>query len=120
MNVKLLIEQHLEFLSLKGGCTGSSESIRVKMPHYWKSHFTAQLFYASVMGFYKLGLFIFKLARFQLVSHADNLCKQFGPRSGRIQCQARSGSELLDTLMVFRKVFFSKTVDFEKNQQPTK
>ena len=26
MIVKLLTERHLEFLSLKGGCTGSSES----------------------------------------------------------------------------------------------
>ena len=26
MNVKLLTEHHLEFLFLKGGCTGSSES----------------------------------------------------------------------------------------------
>ena len=32
-SVKLLTEHHLEFLSLKGGCTGSSESIHVKMPH---------------------------------------------------------------------------------------
>ena len=30
MIVKLLNEQHLEFLSLKGGCTGSSESLLVK------------------------------------------------------------------------------------------
>ena len=37
MNVKLLTEHHLEFLSLKGGCTGSSESTLVKMPHCWKS-----------------------------------------------------------------------------------
>ena len=44
MSVKLLAEHHLEFLSLKGGCTGSSESIFVKMPHCWKSHVTAQLF----------------------------------------------------------------------------
>ena len=43
MSVKLLTEQHLEFLSLKGGCTGSSESARVKMPHCWKSHVTANL-----------------------------------------------------------------------------
>ena len=27
MSVKLLTEQHLECLSLKGGCTGSSESL---------------------------------------------------------------------------------------------
>ena len=43
MIVKLLTEQHLEFLSLKEGCTGSSESTLVKMPHCWKSHATAKL-----------------------------------------------------------------------------
>ena len=36
--VKLLTEHHLEFLSLTGGCRGSSESTLVKMPHCWKSH----------------------------------------------------------------------------------
>ena len=30
MIVKLLTEHHLEFISLKGGCTGSSESTHVK------------------------------------------------------------------------------------------
>ena len=43
MSVRLLTEHHLEFLSLKRGCTGSSESTVVKMPHCWKSHVTAQL-----------------------------------------------------------------------------
>ena len=43
MTVKLLTEQHLEFLSLTGGYTGLSESIRVKMPHCWKSHVAAQM-----------------------------------------------------------------------------
>ena len=43
MSVKLLSEQHLEFLSLKGDCTGSSESTVVTMPHYWKSHNVAQI-----------------------------------------------------------------------------
>ena len=32
MIVKLLVEHHLKFLSLKGGCIGSSESTLVKMP----------------------------------------------------------------------------------------
>ena len=41
MSVKLLNEHHLEFLSLKRGCTGSSESTLVKMPHCCKSHVTA-------------------------------------------------------------------------------
>ena len=44
MTVKLLTEQHLVFLSLKEGCTGSSESTLVKMPHYWKSHVAAQIY----------------------------------------------------------------------------
>ena len=43
MNVQLLAKHPLEFLSLKGGCTGWSESTLVKMPHCWKSHVTAQM-----------------------------------------------------------------------------
>ena len=43
MTVKLLTEQYLGFQSLKEGCTGSFESIFVKMRHCWKSHVTAQI-----------------------------------------------------------------------------
>ena len=43
MSVKLLTEHDLEFLSLKGGCTGSSESTLVKIPHCWKSHVAAPM-----------------------------------------------------------------------------
>ena len=43
MIVKLLTEHHLEFLSLKGDCRGSSESTHVKMPHCLKSHVLAKL-----------------------------------------------------------------------------
>ena len=42
MIVKLLTEHHLEFLSLKGGCRGSSESTLDKMSNCWKSHAAAQ------------------------------------------------------------------------------
>ena len=45
MTVKILIEHHLEFLSLKGGGTGSSESTRC-----WKSHVTAHLCYAYFLN----------------------------------------------------------------------
>ena len=38
MIVNLLPEHHLEFLSLKRGCTDSSESTHVKMPYCWISH----------------------------------------------------------------------------------
>ena len=44
MIVKLLNEHHLEFVSLKGGCPGWSESTHVKMPHIWKSHALAHYF----------------------------------------------------------------------------
>ena len=52
------------------------------------------------------------------VSYADNLCKQFGPRSGLTKRQAGSGSKPFATLPVFVEEFFEK-VDFEKNQQTT-
>ena len=40
-----MTEHNLEFLRLKGGCTGWSESTLVKMPHYRKSHVTAHLIF---------------------------------------------------------------------------
>ena len=43
MMVKLLTEHHLEFLSLKGGCRGSSESTLVKTSNCWKSHAAAHI-----------------------------------------------------------------------------
>ena len=43
MIVKLLTEHNLEFLSLTGGCTGSSESTLVKMSNCWKSHAAAHI-----------------------------------------------------------------------------
>ena len=42
MTVKLLTKHRLESLSLKGGCTVSSESTHVKISHCWKSHAVAQ------------------------------------------------------------------------------
>ena len=48
MRVKLLTEHTLEFLSLKGGCTGSSESTLVKMPHCWKSNVAAHIRFSIV------------------------------------------------------------------------
>ena len=43
MRIMLLTEHHLEFLSLKRGCTGSSQSKLVKMTHCLKSHVAAQI-----------------------------------------------------------------------------
>ena len=49
MYIEILTEQHLEFLSLTGGCTGFSESTLVKIPHCWKSHVRAQLYQLNVI-----------------------------------------------------------------------
>ena len=38
MIVKLMTEHHLEFLSLTGGCRGSTKAALVKMSSCWKSH----------------------------------------------------------------------------------
>ena len=51
MSVKLLTEHHLQFLSLKGDCTGFSESTFVKMPHCWKSHVVAHILPSSYNNF---------------------------------------------------------------------
>ena len=54
MIVKLLTEHHLEFLSLKGGCRGSSTQNAinyVKIPHCWKSHAMAQLLFFNALMF---------------------------------------------------------------------
>ena len=50
MDVKLLTEFYLEFLSLKVVCTGLSESTLVKMPHCLKSNVTAHM-YCTVLLF---------------------------------------------------------------------
>ena len=79
MIVKLLTEHHLEFLSLKGGCTGSSESTLVKMPHCWKSHATARIMHifktlaaslCSLAGWFELCLIVnpdFPMTRSHLI-----------------------------------------------------
>ena len=59
------------------------------------------------------------LALFLLLIYADNLCKEFGPRSSLTNCLAKSVSKNFDFLMVFMIECLEK-VHFEKNQQITK
>ena len=48
MTINLLTEHHLKFLSLKGGYIGSLESTFVKIPHCWKFHVAAHIYWAVV------------------------------------------------------------------------
>ena len=52
ISVKQLTEHHLELLSLKGGCIGSSESTLVKLPHCWKiSHVATKIYFIIISGY---------------------------------------------------------------------
>ena len=66
MIVKLLTEHHLEFLSLKGGCTGSSESTLVKMSNCWKSHVMAQIILVQYLFMSFSANLLLKNSRFYL------------------------------------------------------
>ena len=52
MRIKLLTEHHLDILSLKGSCTGSSECTLAKIPHCWKSHDVAQMYYVISKSYF--------------------------------------------------------------------
>ena len=73
MIVKLLTDYHLEFLSLKGGCTGLSESSLVKMPHCWKSHVAAHIISTvnriDIPWFCKSCIYIFNVINFKIAEY---------------------------------------------------
>ena len=78
MTVKLLTAHHLEFPSLKEGCTGSSESTLIKMPHCWKSHVTAQILLIDDFNHYiNLYLIIWCIAK-KYWADNDGLNFRFG------------------------------------------
>ena len=56
MSVKLLTEHHLGLVSLKGGCTGSSESTLVKMPDCVAAQF--MIYWLRADTYDTLGTFI--------------------------------------------------------------
>ena len=56
MTLRLQTEHHFGFLSLKGGCTDSSESTLIRMMHRWKSHAEAHIRYIVLPSFKGKGL----------------------------------------------------------------
>ena len=78
MRVMLLTEHHLEFLSLKRGCTGSSESTLVKMTHCWKSHVAAQIKILMVSNRnFRSRVQARRIILFPYAQSKDNLLKHF-------------------------------------------
>ena len=70
MIVKLLPKHHLESLSLKGGCTGLSESTCVKMPQCLKLHV------ALIIEIHKLVLLQFHLLSSVFIDNALRRIRQ--------------------------------------------
>ena len=85
---KLLTEHHLEFLPLKGGCTDSSESTPVKMPHCWKSHVTAHI-------------------RFRYLSHRLHMYRQNRTRAS-VCTQSRQSLLFAFTKFVSKCIYMNK------------
>ena len=99
MSVKLLTEHRLEFVSLKGGCKGSSESTLVRMPHCVAAQF--MIYWLRADAYDTLGTFTSK-------------------RNGKIHTSttnlvfhARSAPFMLE-FIVIGVVFFMQTHEKEK------
>ena len=67
MSVKLLIELNLVFLSLTGGCTGSSESTLVKMVQC----------HGSNISEYRAAYAVGNASGYRCVSDCRSLCPEF-------------------------------------------
>ena len=92
MNGKLVTEHHLEFLSLRGGSTGSSESALIKIPHCWKSHIMAQML---------------KSTHHPLIPHIPTLCVDYSLATGANSSTPVNVSFQLDKVLLSRKVTYS-------------
>ena len=68
MTVKLRTEHHLEFLSLKRGCTGSSEATLVKISNCWKSHAAAH-FKVNRGSSHVIALFVLLMCQTVIQTH---------------------------------------------------
>ena len=72
----------------------------------YEKHQQATKMYATLLRFQRdkvFETFDFFLAKQRLLSFADNIWQQFGPRSGLTDCLSNSGSKLFNTLIVFLK-----------------
>ena len=96
MIFKLLTEHHLEFLSLKGGCRGSSESTYVKMPHCWKSHVAALIVNSLVAASSIMWQLVCGCIMPSLVSWSS------GPRREKTCLQGFRQSEFETSLLSYR------------------
>ena len=99
------------YLKTGGGGGGGGGGSRKPLNPFWIHHcdYTVQFNTRFVWSFSRTRFFNF----LRLLSIADNLCKQFGPRSGPIEHLSWSESKQFGTGSVPER-FFLKRVNFEK------
>ena len=120
MSVKLLTEHHLEFLSFKGGYTGSSESTHVKMPDCWKSHVTAHFLEFICPKLYTISsIFHTELQTLPFFAHIlfegqfcfDFHCKLiYEPADSRTVLPAKSDSDVLFCLQSYQDIRIDRSL----------
>ena len=62
ITLRPLTEHHLQFLCLKEGCTGSSQSTLVKIPHCWKLYVAAHVVFINIKIQAKVGSVLHRTA----------------------------------------------------------
>ena len=118
MIVKLL-NKHLEVQSLKEGCTGSSESTLVNMPHCWKSLVMAQILKFRVweiLNFYQ-GKYINKATTRVMIAgsakiYLDQNCSHYARMvilSGCISCASITLVLIHFTMCYAKMCLYNKT-----------
>ena len=115
MTVKLLTEHHWGFLILKGGCTVSSESTLVKMPHCWKSHVTAQIqIFFSTFLIYIFSQTLTLITEYFSFSAADILSSEEQPEDEILPKEIEHETQApLDTM----EVSYRDTITIEKQEE---
>ena len=103
---------------LKSGCTGSSESTHVKMPHCWKSHVTAHIlfFFTAPRHQGKVAAKIQQLMNTLKVKiNKTNSTDLYPPTKGYLRetCKSQNINPIYQTLS-------SPSVSFRSSQTPVK
>ena len=98
MIVKLPTEHHLECLSLKGGCRGSSEFTLVRMSNCWKSHVKAHMLLILVYTCQNATLL-------EISCHGSNSSKHYKRVGYRMNVMQRSACLVMNPITVYIYVF---------------
>ena len=99
MIIKLLIEHHLECLSLERSCRGLSESTCVKMSHCWKSHALAHILLKTYVNYTCFRVFTLGIGSGVSTSLIEGLA-----RAGNGKAEFISNNDLIQSKVYFKLI----------------